>query len=200
MKISDYRRMSDGDSPLVQAVERFVVMEARKSCPTHGARAANTRYGRSRGIRLITVRTESEVVTARAWLAESFQRWHRYEFENTMLPLPLQSEMQQNQIVGSVSRSCRTHRTAVWWMERLARETINMESNDAAIYIKLIKSKPTIPQKYLGISFTPGPPTNHVPGKNCHPILEIRSLVGIERLFQHTRTPVSPVLFGCCRK
>jgi hypothetical protein len=64
--------------------------------------------------------------------------------------------MQQNQIVGSSRQGhCRCAPcNSVVDVERLARETINMD-NDAAIYIS-DQAKTDDSPKYLGISFTPG--------------------------------------------
>jgi hypothetical protein len=127
----------------------------------------------------------------------TLQRWYRYEFENTMLPLPLQSEMQQNQIVG-YSLSCCTQLPAVWWMW-------NAWPGKPSIWIQrrrhlhqLIKPKPTIPQNTLEYRLPRvhfNEPSTPRSLKNCHPIHSKFALVGIERLFQHTRTPVSPALW-----
>ena len=49
-------------------------------------------------------RTERDVAAARALaVQESFERWHRYEHENTVLPLPMDTEfgLGPDQVVGS---------------------------------------------------------------------------------------------------
>jgi hypothetical protein len=140
--------------------------------------------------------TESEVVTARALaLAESFQRWHRYEFENTMLPLPLQSEMQQNQIVGSVRKVLPRTVQQCGGCGTLGRETINMDPTTppSTSVIKQNRRFPKIPWNIVysrRILNEPCPSRQELSSDTSNP-----SLVGIERLFQHTRTPVSPALW-----
>ena len=47
-------------------------------------------------------RTEGDVAAARALaVQESFERWHRYEHENTVLPLPTDTELEPDQVAGS---------------------------------------------------------------------------------------------------
>lgn len=47
-------------------------------------------------------RTEDDVAAARALaVQESFERWHRYEHENTVLPLPMDADLEPEQVAGS---------------------------------------------------------------------------------------------------
>jgi Lon protease-like protein len=205
MKISDYRRMTDGRLLLlVQAVERFVVMEALQELPysmAHVQLLPDTEEVEESD--WITVRTEGEVVTARALaLAESFQRWHRYEFENTMLPLPLQSEMQQNQIVGSALAKVLPYApySSVVDVERLARETINMDLAIPASSDQVTTDdspQNTLEYRLLQgrILNEPSTPLGRLEELSSD-TLEIRLWLALNDFLQHTRTPVSPVLFG----
>ena len=46
--------------------------------------------------------TEGDVAAARALaVQESFERWHRYEHENTVLPLPMDADLEPDQVFGS---------------------------------------------------------------------------------------------------
>lgn len=104
MRIVDYRRMDDGRLLLlVQGLERLVVTEIVQTKP----------YALGHVHILPDVeeiddsdwmhhRTEHEVAPARALaVAESFHKWHRYEYEHTVLPLPLREDLKADQVVGS---------------------------------------------------------------------------------------------------
>ena len=105
LRISDYRRMEDGRLLLlVQAMERFVVTDVIQELPyglAHVQLLPNTEEIEDSDWML--QRTEGDVHEARALaLQESFSRWHRYEYENTVLPLPLKSDLPSDAVVGSV--------------------------------------------------------------------------------------------------
>jgi len=86
-RITDYRRMNDGRLlVLTQAVERFVVEEVTQRVPFS---VANVQL-------LPDIEEEEAAATRHSALLESFQKWHRYEFENTMLPLPFSSKEQSD--------------------------------------------------------------------------------------------------------
>lgn len=206
MRITDYRRMSDGRLLLlVQAVERFVVTQVQQELPysmAHVQLLPDTEEVEESD--WIMTRTEGDVVTARALaLAESFQRWHRYEFENTMLPLPLQSDLQPNQIVGSALAKVLPYApySSVVDVERLARETINMDpmalSPPSSDQIKTDGSpKNTLEYRLIqGRILNQPPPLGRLEELTCDQ-LEIRIWLALNDFLQHTRTPVSPVLFG----
>jgi Lon protease-like protein len=205
MRISDYRRMSDGRLLLlVQAVERFVVMQVQQELPysmAHVQLLPDTEEVEESD--WITVRTEGDVVKARALaLAESFQRWHRYEFENTMLPLPLQSDLQPGQVVGSALAKVLPYApySSVVDVERLAQETLETintspttSSSDQAI---TDDSQRTLEYRLLQARILNQPSTlGQLENLTCDQ-LEIRLWLALNDFLQHTRTPVSPVLFG----
>jgi Lon protease-like protein len=106
LRIVDYRRMDDGRLlVLVQALERFVVTEVVQERPYSVAHVqlipdVEEVDGSESWIE---VETESRHVgEARALaISESFTRWHRYEYEQTVLPLPLQhDDLRADQVVG----------------------------------------------------------------------------------------------------
>jgi Lon protease-like protein len=105
LRISDYRRLQDGRLLiLVQAIERFVVSEVVQNLPYGVAHVQFLPDADEVDSELswISSQTEDGVAAARALaLKESFERWHRYEFENTMLPLPMRSDLKPEEIVGS---------------------------------------------------------------------------------------------------
>jgi Lon protease-like protein len=111
LRITDYRRMSDGRLlVLVQAVERFVVTAVHQTLPYSIANVqllpdVEELYMAAPGCRdrILSSRLhETTAVTARATaIQESWEKWYLYEFEDTALPLPSQSEMPMEQVVAS---------------------------------------------------------------------------------------------------
>jgi hypothetical protein len=93
----DFRLSSHvtGDSPLVQAVGDLCAVQVTptpwRTCSYDTEEVE---------IRLVTVRTERGGNGSCLGDGESFQRWHR-AIRKYMLPLPLQGDAGQNQIVGS---------------------------------------------------------------------------------------------------
>lgn len=89
LRITDYRRMMDGRMlVLVQALERFVVKKIIVQTPYAVAH-----------IQILPDDEEDEQAgnSRTTAVLESFQKWHRYEFEQTMLPLPLSNKDESNQ-------------------------------------------------------------------------------------------------------
>jgi Lon protease-like protein len=211
LRISDYRRMSDGRLLLlVQAVERFVVTQAQQELPystAHVQLLPDTEEVEDSD--WITARPEGDVVTARALaLAESFQRWHRYEFENTMLPLPLQADLQPDQVVGSALAKVLPYApySSVVDVEHLAKETLeNTNLSPTTLSSSSLSSDQattddslrTLEYRLLQgrILNQPSTPLGRLESLTCDQ-LEIRLWLALNDFLQHTRTPVSPVLFG----
>ena len=78
MRITDYRRTPDGRLlVLVQALERFVVEDVVQTAPYAVA-----------DVQLLPDCTTTDGASRLDTIRESFQKWQRYEFEHTMLPLP----------------------------------------------------------------------------------------------------------------
>ncbi|CAB9498542.1 expressed unknown protein [Seminavis robusta] len=106
MRIADYRRMEDGRLlVLVEAMERFVVSNVKQELPYSIA-----------DVQLlpdteevdpdtwVDISTEGDVRDARSLaLAESFQRYHPYEYDETFkLPIPKKKDLQTADIHGSM--------------------------------------------------------------------------------------------------
>ena len=92
MRITDYRRISDGRLlVLVQGLERFVVEEIVQTAPYSVAHVQL--------LPDINIEEDDDDAVVRNRLdavLESFQKWHRYEFEQTQLPLPSSSNQNSN--------------------------------------------------------------------------------------------------------
>jgi ATP-dependent protease La (LON) substrate-binding domain len=102
LRITDYRRLVDGRLVLlVQAMERFVVTRVQQELPfglvtvqllPDAEEVDDDSDNDCSSSSWVQERTENDVAPARAWaLQESFQMWHAYEYENTLLPLPQRS-------------------------------------------------------------------------------------------------------------
>lgn len=104
LKIVDYRRLNDGRLLLlVHGLERFVVEQVVQDRPYSMAHVRFLPDAEEIDCDAAWIdREEGEVEAARALaVEESFLRWHRYEFENTLLPLPLQADLAADQVIGS---------------------------------------------------------------------------------------------------
>jgi Lon protease-like protein len=100
LRITDYRRLVDGRLILlVQAMERFTVTSVQQHVPYGMATVqllpdmeeVDDDFDSAVGHKgsWVHQRTERDVAPARALaLQESFQKWHVYEYETTLLPLP----------------------------------------------------------------------------------------------------------------
>jgi Lon protease-like protein len=207
MRISDYRRMSDGRLLLlVQAVERFVVVDVQQELPysmAHVQLLPDTEEVEESD--WVTFRTEGDVVAARALaLAESFQRWHRYEFENTMLPLPLQSDLLPGQVVGSALAKVLPYApySSVVDVQQLAREPLEKntmsQTSSSSSQASTDDSRNTLEYRLLqgGILNQPCTPLLGLLQNLTPDQLEVRLWLALNDFLQHTRTPVSPVLLG----
>jgi Lon protease-like protein len=106
LRIVDYRRMDDGRLlVLVQALERFVVTEVVQLRPyavAHVTLMPDAEEVDADESWIVIEMESGHVSEARALaVADSFVRWHRYEYEQTVLPLPLQhDDLRADQVVG----------------------------------------------------------------------------------------------------
>ena len=205
LRISDYRRLHDGRLLLlVQALERFVVTEVVQTLP----------YGMA-NVQLIPdaeevdpettwieSQTELDVLEARALaLADSFERWHQYEFENTMLPLPLRSDLKPDEIAGSALAQVLPYApfSAVTKAATLYKESLpaHETSTEAINGVRIDKSVPTLEQRLLQGHVLQLPPEMNpsLLRMSCED-LEINLWLAINQYLKTSRTPVSPIILG----
>jgi hypothetical protein len=211
MRIADYRRLQDGRLfLLVEAMERFVVTHVEQELPygiatvqlIPDAEEVDPDTHWMHGSR------ESQVGQARSWaLAESFQRYHPYEYDETFrLPPP-------NDYVQHNSQFLRSLLTLVVPYVPLSK-TADLEALQG---IPLDMSPPTdlIDDK------DKEPQTSISPQQSCleeqllqhdilkdyrHPDVSIQNLslddleyrlwMEVNHFLKSTKTPVSPVLLG----
>jgi len=106
MRIADYRRMEDGRLLLlVEALERFVVSNVKQEFPYSIADVQLLPDTEEIDDEVwVDDCTEGEIRDARSSaLAESFQRYHPYEYDETFhLPIPQKKDLQTSDIQGSV--------------------------------------------------------------------------------------------------
>ena len=74
------------------------------SSPSAATAAATGSRGRRGAQHIVASELITQPVRSMS-LLESFQRWHRYEFENTMLPLPLETDLSMEQVGSSLGSS-----------------------------------------------------------------------------------------------
>ena len=150
--------------------------------------------------------TEGEVAEARAMaVQESFERWHRYEYENTMLPLPLTNDLEPSQVVGSalakvlpyspfssvvqVSKLCNEHLKDPSASSETASSKRREQSSDYA--------QNTLEERLVQVHQLSDPPF-------LDPDLTAMSMEELERelwvaldgFLKTTRKPLSPILLG----
>jgi Lon protease-like protein len=205
LRISDYRRMADGRLLLlVQGLERFVVTDVVQELP----------YGIA-NVQLVpdreeiadsdwqTSHCEDEIASGRALaVQETFGRWHRYEFENTVLPLPLQTDLPTESVACSALSKVLPYAcySSVVNVEKLKREYLpsvgaadqpgrDMQSsfshsrsnhNHHTLEYKLLRGG--ILDSYLMM--------HHIDE------IEYRVWMALNSYLSRTRVPVSPVLLG----
>ena len=86
MKITDYRRLSDGRlMVLVQGVERFVVDQVVQTAPYS---VANVQLLPDVVSEMDLPFVESNSGSRLDTITQAFEKWHDYEFEQTQLPIP----------------------------------------------------------------------------------------------------------------
>lgn len=207
LRISDYRRMSDGRLLLlVQALERFVVKDVQQELPYSMANVQllpDTEEVEESD--WIVQRIEGDCTDARALaLQESFQRWHRYEFENTMLPLPLQADLRADEVVGSALAKVLPYSSysRVVDVESLAKESLDLprtasSSSEPAVPAATADySKKTLEYRLLQGGILKQPTQLGLLKNMTADHLEFRIWLALDDFLRQTRIPVSPVLFG----
>ena len=229
LKIADYRRMEDGRLLLlVQAMERFVVTDLVQELPyakAHVQLVPDTEEVEDSDWK--DTRYEPDIAPARALaVAESLVRWHRYEYENTMLPLPLQSDLPAHQVIGSALAKVLPYApySSVIHVETLAHETLettqwgpferrhhasSFETSSSLlmqsshnITSTISSTEPTLEHclEQHGIlrGYNSSLPSLVHPSlrKLSLDQLEIRLWLALNDFLKQTRTPVSPILLG----
>ncbi|GKY95730.1 hypothetical protein MPSEU_000533800 [Mayamaea pseudoterrestris] len=201
LRISDYRRLQDGRLlVLVQAMERFVVSEVVQTLPYGMAHVQLLPDAEEIDSDLSWVRTqmEQDVYGARALaLAESFQRWHRYEFEHTILPLPMRSDLKPEKIAGSALAQVLPFAS---FSPVVKAETLVKEQSPEIREVKSgmeDKSTKTLERRLIkGHILSVPVELNESLLLMSNEELEIQLWLAINQFLKTTRTPVSPVILG----
>jgi len=226
MRIVDYRRLEDGRLLLlVQGLERFAVTDVVQELPYSVCHAqlipdteevddspspptAGSDHHQQQD--WVSGRTEGDVSPARALaIAESFGRWHRYEYEHTLLPLPLRRELKVDEVVGSAMAKVlpyAPYSSVVKAEQVLAQESIGMppiaSPPTAASASKRDRSMPDYAQNTLEYRLLRGN-ILHQPGITDPALLElscdeleVRVWLALDEYLKKTKKAVSPVLLG----
>ena len=223
LRIVDYRRMDDGRLlVLVQALERFVVSRIVQELPFVVAdlqilpdveEVDDDNSGDGSLGDWTEVRRETPDVTAARTLAvrESFEKWHRYEFEQTLLPLPLQHEdLRADQVVGGALAKVLPYApfSSVVNVDHLLRQTLEVNVGEVEVPNKVTStmedSKAMPPDRTLewqlwerGILRHPSPASlDPALLALSSPELERRVWLALNEYLRHTKQPVSPILLG----
>lgn len=152
-------------------------------------------------------RTEEDVFAARALaVQESFERWHRYEYENTVLPLPMEADLDPHEVMGSALAKVLPYSpfSSVVQVAKLRGESLK----DPTITSKQANREKKRPSKSdfdnqttLEERLVQG----HILTEPClDPALEALSIdelevqlwLALNDFLKNTRTPVSPILLG----
>ena len=161
-------------------------------------------------------RTEGDVAEARALaVQESFERWHRYEYENTVLPLPITNDLESSQVVGSAMAKVLPYSpfSSVVQVSNLRNEQLTEPSDVANHNIpknvhnsqgektKRQKSTHDATQNTLEERLVQGhifndPYLDPTLTEMSTDELEIRLWYALNDYLKTTRTPVSPILLG----
>jgi len=220
LRIADYRRMEDGRLfLLVEALERFVVSNVKQEVPYSVA-----------DVQLLpdteevdpddwlTESTEGEIRDARAMaIAESFQRYHPYEYdEDFHLPIPDRNDLQTEDIHGSMLTLMVPYaflsKTAD--LSKLKDIPLDLEGDITAESdnpvecmapemdtdtkeIQLNDEQPCLEQQLLdGKVLKDYKHPDESVNKMTLEQLEYKVWVEIDKFLKKTKTPVSPVLLG----
>lgn len=150
--------------------------------------------------------TEGDVAAARALaVQESFERWHRYEYENTMLPLPLTNDLEPDQVVGSALAKVLPYSpfSSVVQASNLCHEDLKDPATTATVDSSTLFNQSadyeedTLEERLVQIHQLSDPPL-------LDPDLTSMSMEELERelwvaldgYLKSTRKPVSPILLG----
>lgn len=101
LRIADFRRLEDGRLlVLTQAIERFVVKDVIQSAPYPVANVQLVPDDEEEHVTMVLQKNGKYRDRRTRALLESFQKWHRYEFEQTMLPLPILNKQDDTFRIG----------------------------------------------------------------------------------------------------
>jgi len=215
LRIADYRRMADGRLLLlVQAMERFVVDEVQQEVPysvAHVQIIPDTEEIEESDWR--QHRTEGDVAAARALaVQESFERWHRYEHENTVLPLPMDSDLEPGQVAGSALAKVLPYSpfSSVVQVPKLRSEALKDPTTiDNSIFkqnkvftekrsskLNADDSQCTLEERLVQGNILQDPWLDPELMKLSMDELEHKLWLALNDFLKETRTPVSPILLG----
>lgn len=148
-------------------------------------------------------RTEGDVFAARALaVQESFERWHRYEHENTMLPLPMEADLEPTDVMGSALAKVLPYSpfSSVVQASKLRHEILKepTPSNDEDDLCTLTVdcAQNTLEERLVKGHVLEEPLVNPELAKLSIDELEIKLWFALNDFLKNTRTPVSPVLLG----
>lgn len=210
LRIVDYRRMQDGRLLLlVQAMERFTVLDVVQELPyaIGHVQLLPDAEEVDDDCDWIHQQTEGNVGGARALaVAESFLRWHRYEFEHTMLPLPMQKnsgDLRAEDVIGSALAKVLPYApySQVVQVEQLRLEELPTASSTTADNNKVTTKTadyagPTLEQRLLTGGILKSPVVDEEFDGMSADELEICLWIALNDFLKRSRKPVSPVLLG----
>jgi Lon protease-like protein len=222
LKIADYRRMEDGRLLLlVEALERFVVTNVKQELPYSIADVQLLPDTEEVDPDFwVEDSTEGEIREARSMaLAESFQRYHPYEYdENFELPIPDKKDLQIADIHGSMLTLVLPYvplsKTAD--LSKLKEKPLELESKVAELEEAISKhlvdegrnneeeeeaavtdEQPCLEQQLLeGSVLKEFSHQDETVMELSSAQLEYKLWVAINDYLKSTKTPVSPVLLG----
>lgn len=215
MRIADYRRMEDGRLLLlVEALERFVVTNVKQEFPYSVADVQLLPDTEEIDDEVwVDDCTEGEIRDARSMaLAESFQRYHPYEYDEAFnLPIPQKKDLQTSDITGSMlqlmlpfvplSKTADLSQLAEKPLH-LGQSKVKGEETEPIVEIsmedeqtQITDEQPCLEQQLLN-----GGILKHVecPDESVKSLseLEYKMWLEINQYLASTKTPVSPVLLG----
>ena len=220
LRVADYRRMENGRLfLLVEALERFVVTNVQQELPYSMA-----------DVQLlpdteevdpdewVSACTEGEIRDARSLaLAESFQRYHPYEYDETFrLPIPNKSNLQTSDIGGSLltlvvpyvplSKTADLAKlkdtpldltTADDGHNTNCSDDNDIEGGEDKSQLLVTDEQPCLEQQLLqGNILKDYQHPDEAVGNLSSDDLEYRIWIEINDFLKSTKTPVSPVLLG----
>lgn len=156
-------------------------------------------------------RTEGDVCAARALaVQESFERWHRYEHENTMLPLPMETDLDPSEVMGSALAKVLPYSpfSSVVQVPTLRRETLKdptgtTKKGDSLSWehqprhiLRADYAQNTLEERLVKGHILEEPNLDPELTKLSIDEVEERLWFALNDFLKSTRTPVSPILLG----
>jgi hypothetical protein len=150
------------------------------------------------------LRTEGDVAAARALaVQESFERWHRYEHENTMLPLPMDSDLDPNEVIGSALAKVLPYSpfSSVVQVATLRKESLSPPSSKSVdpewdTLTVADGAQNTLEERLVQGNILREPLLDPTLRALSMDELERRLWLALNDFLKTTRTPVSPMLLG----